>query len=361
MTIIFNLYFSIVVLAIIVLIDVFVKFRNPPVLKFFFLLLPFSIALIALINATSAVNFVFFLAPLKTSMAVAILNIFSILYFPKFKKWVLIISSSMLLFTIFLMLVNKDILPRNAFTESFRVISVDENLNVKITPLVRFIRLSFLFFVALNVGYFWYVIYKKLNLNNIYYEKIKNWTSLVFILCCSIVLMNILIGFTSNREIWINALTIFILFYILLLVLKRPGFLNHSAIKIAFGQKFNQDTDAIIDEKEFMEVFYNNRYFTNPDASLENLSKLLKANAGELSSFVNAEYQMTFNELVNKNRITYFLEVVQDPQFQNFTIDALAKKVGFSSRQHLHKPFKKFHGGKPSDLIDSVNEGGIPL
>jgi AraC-like DNA-binding protein len=355
MTIIANLYFSIVVLAFIVLVDVFVKFKNPPSLKFFFLLLPFSITLIALINATSAINFVFYLAPLKTCMAVAILNIFSILYFPKFKTGILIITTNMLLFTIFLILVNNNIIAQNAFTERFRVVSIDENLNVKITPLVRFIRFSFLFFVALNIGYFWYVIYTKHNLNNIYYEKIKGWTTLIFILCCIVILMNILIGFTSNREIWVNSLTIFILYFILLLVLKRPNFLNHSAIKIAFGQKFNIDPNAIIDDNAFNEAFYNNSYFTNSEASLENLSKLLKVNSGELSAFVQLEYQLTFNELVNKNRVSYFLDIVQDPQFQNFTIDALAKKVGFSSRQHLHKPFKKFHGGNPSDLMEATN------
>jgi len=32
----------------------------------------------------------------------------------------------------------------------------------------------------------------------------------------------------------------------------------------------------------------------------------------------------------------------------------LAKEVGFSSRQHLYKPFKKFHGGNPSDIVDAV-------
>jgi len=47
-------------------------------------------------------------------------------------------------------------------------------------------------------------------------------------------------------------------------------------------------------------------------------------------------------------------EIVQDPAYQNFTIDALAREVGFSSRQHLNKPFKKFHGGNPSDLIDAT-------
>lgn len=355
MTIIANLYFSIVVLSLIVLVDVLVKFKKPFALKVFFLFVPISIGLYALINATSAICFVFFIATLKTYMAVCVLNIFSILYFPKFKKLVLVGTLSMLAFTIFLMFVNKGIFPRNSFIDSFRVISVDENLNVEISPLIRFIRFSFLFFVALNIGYFWYVIYKKLNLNNIYYEKLKNWTSLIFILTCIVIIMNVIISFTNKPELLVNSLSVFIAFYILLLVLKRPSFLNHYANKIAFGQKFNLDDNVQIETHFFQEEFFNNRYYTNSDASLDNLSKLLKVNAGELSNFVQIEYQLTFNELVNKNRVAYFLNIVQNAAFQNFTIDALAKQVGFSSRQHLNKPFKKFHGGNPSELIDAFN------
>ena len=63
---------------------------------------------------------------------------------------------------------------------------------------------------------------------------------------------------------------------------------------------------------------------------------------------------MTFNDLVNMNRINYFIDIVNTPKYKNYTIDALAKEVGFSSRQHLYKPFKKFHGGNPSDIIDTV-------
>ena len=355
MSIISNLYFSVLVLALIVLVDVVVKFKKPRVLKFFFLLLPFSIGIIALINSTGAIEYVFYLAFFKTAMAAGILNIFSILYFPKFKRKVLAFTLCMSLFTIFLMLVNKGVIASGPFVDRFKTISVDENLNVKITPLVRLIRFMFLFVVASNIGYFWYVIYKKINLNNIYFEKIRIWTTFVFILSCFVIFANITLALTAAPPFYVNVLTLFILFYILLLVLKRPSFLNHSGVRIALGQKFNQDADIIIDQDAFNLEFYNHRYFTNQDASIEKLSLILKVNSGELSAFVMNEYEMSFNELVNKNRVAYFLEVVQNPQFQNFTIDALAKEVGFSSRQHLHKPFKKFHGGNPSDLLDGVD------
>jgi AraC-like DNA-binding protein len=58
--------------------------------------------------------------------------------------------------------------------------------------------------------------------------------------------------------------------------------------------------------------------------------------------------------LINKNRVLAFLELVKSDKVKNFTIEALSKECGFSSRFHLYNNFKKFHGGKPSDYIKSV-------
>ena len=130
--------------------------------------------------------------------------------------------------------------------------------------------------------------------------------------------------------------------------------MNTSAKKIAFGHKFNLEQEAKIDEIDFLRIFQDQHYFTNKDASLEGLANQLKVSTQNLSQFINKTYNVSFGDLVNKNRVDYFFEIVHNPDYQNFTIDALAKEVGFSSRQHLNKPFKKFHGGNPSELIDAA-------
>jgi YesN/AraC family two-component response regulator len=65
---------------------------------------------------------------------------------------------------------------------------------------------------------------------------------------------------------------------------------------------------------------------------------------------------MSFDELLNKSRVDYFVEIIKKPQFKNYTVEALALEVGFTSRQRFYQPFKKYHGGNPSDLIDIFNE-----
>jgi AraC-like DNA-binding protein len=349
-----NLYFSIVVLAIIAFVDVLVKFKNGKELKFFFLLLPFSIGIVALINSFNAIEFIYFIAFFKSCLGISLLNIFSILYFPKFKKWTLFFSVIMLTVVLFLALVNNNFFSPNRFINQFRYISIDSKLNIEITPAVRLIRLSFLFVVASHLFYFWYVIYSRLNLNNLYFAKIKTWTTLLFILSITVIVSNLLINFASDRPFWTNSLTIFIAYYLLLLILKRPSFLNTSAKKIAFGHKFNIEEEVEINELDFLNLFQDQKYFTKKDATLEGLANLLKVSSPNLSQFITKKYAMSFSDLVNKNRVNYFFEIVQDPAYHNFTIDALAREVGFSSRQHLNKPFKKFHGGNPSDLVEAA-------
>jgi YesN/AraC family two-component response regulator len=104
---------------------------------------------------------------------------------------------------------------------------------------------------------------------------------------------------------------------------------------------------------DFLNLFQDQKYYAQKEASLEGLALLLKVGSSKLSQFIAKKYDMSFSDLVNKNRVNYFFEIVQNPNYQNFTIDALAREVGFSSRQHLTKPFKKFHGGNPSDLLAS--------
>jgi AraC-like DNA-binding protein len=348
-----NLYFSIVVLAIIAFADVLVKFRNARDLKFFFLLIPASIIFIALINSFNAIKFVYFIAFFKSCLGISILNIFSILYFPKFKKWTLFFSLIMLTVVLFLTLVNNNFFPPNRFLNQFIYISIDSKLNIEITPAVRLIRLSFLFVVVSHLIYFWYVIFSRVNLNNLYFAKIKTWTTLLFILSVIVIIANIIISFTSDRTFWTNWLTVFINFYILILVLKRPSFLNNSAKKIAFGHKFNLEQEAEIDELTFLKIFQEQKYFTNKEATLDGLANQLKVSTTQLSHFITKKYDMSFSDLLNKNRVNYFFEIVQNPAYHNYTIDALAREVGFSSRQHLNKPFKKFHGGNPSDLVEA--------
>jgi AraC-like DNA-binding protein len=58
--------------------------------------------------------------------------------------------------------------------------------------------------------------------------------------------------------------------------------------------------------------------------------------------------------LINKNRVKYFIDLIAKGKSNDENLETLSQKAGFNSRHHLLRPFKKFHGGNPSDFIKAV-------
>ncbi len=352
-----NLYFSVFILSLLVLVDVLVKFKRPFILKFYFTILIFSIAVISLIFALNASKLFFLVSLFKAFTMVAFLNIYFRLFSNKFNIWIFVLSSLIIFTSVALVVfyLNSNIHEPDMINEMPQTIGIYSVLGSNNTIFLKIIRLLlFVFFIA-TLAFFSYTTSNTKGLNNIYFKKIKIWTYFIFIISIVLVIINLILSFFNPSILLMHILFNIHYMYVLILVLYRPAFLNRSALKISLGEKFNQDAIYPINESDFVYEFYTKLYFANPDASLEHFASKMGINANELYLFIYYKYSLSFLDLVNKNRIAYFLDIIQDPKFQNYTIEALAKEVGFSSRQHLYKPFKKFHGGQPSDVIDAAS------
>jgi AraC-like DNA-binding protein len=140
---------------------------------------------------------------------------------------------------------------------------------------------------------------------------------------------------------------------LLLIILYRPNFINKNGSKISFGFLFNRnDFSADIKEVDFNFHFFTSLYFKNKTADIVEFSNIMGVSKDILFKYMYFTYSMSFDELVNKARIEYFVEIIKEPKYKNYTIEALAMEIGYNSRQRFYQPFKKYHGGNPSDLID---------
>jgi AraC-like DNA-binding protein len=351
-----KIFFSISFLSVLVFFDVLVKFKRPLLLKYNFALITFCIGAASYIHSIDLFTnkYVFYIILSKAIVSSSFLNIFSILYFPNYRKWVLTISIILISFTVYSFYYNELYNPDyiNSLKSQTLVVVRSENLQLPLALKAFRVILILSFFITFFT--FLYKIINKFGMNNIYFDKIKAWTISIFILIVLMLLMYLPIPYL--RDNFYNGYFVSALFYIyiLFIILYRPAFLNKSSMKISLGDSFSKNADFIINDLDFITNFFTHFYFTNPDASLENFAKVLNVGSNDLYKFVYYKYNMTFNDLVNKHRVEYFIDIIHNPKFLNYTIDALAKEAGFSSRQHLYKPFKKFHGGNPSDLIDSI-------
>lgn len=279
-------------------------------------------------------------------LGAAILSFFSIIYQNSIKKYVIIFGLVM----VFTFLV---IMSYYSFVEP-----IDSRIQLITIPGIGFkLKLLKLFFVtvafALTVDLM-RRIFRKFQPDNLYLIQLRRWSpyflgSFLLIWTASLIRNG---GYLDSY--FYRLFSIVGDFIMLLLFLFRPKFLNRTSLRISLGDFFTRKTQGELSHDAFVEVFFTHSYFLKKETSVEELSKQLNVSPNDLANFIYKNYAMVLNDLVNKHRIIYFINLVSSGKYGHYTIDALAQESGFNSRHHLYKPFKKFHGGTPSDFMRSV-------
>jgi AraC-like DNA-binding protein len=91
--------------------------------------------------------------------------------------------------------------------------------------------------------------------------------------------------------------------------------------------------------------------FLNPKITLTQISATLQIPIKDLSYIINNHFEVRFNDYINQYRINYFSKMLNDAYLNNYTIDSLIQKAGFSSKSSFHAAFKKIHHCTPSQYI----------
>ena len=351
--------FAAFLLSIIVFIDVLLQVKRPLLLKTYFLVLVFSVGAYSFLLWLSFVNiYVLLCFPIfKFSIWASMTLILSHFYISDKKSWVywiLGIASLVLLYSITkIYFYLKDF---NYTETNFGASVIDvftQKVSFKVNLLPRFLLLLIFTGINLRIAY---LIFQKSEDTNHYYQRIRNWTKLFVLLeVMAVALFSIMNSFLISYVSG-NIVLIAIAFLLLLLVLYRPRFINTQSIKIILSNNFRREDAISLTDANFYTPFFTKHYYLQEDATLEQFCIQNKiASTEHLQDQILMKYNMTFSNLVNKNRVEYFIELVRSPKYSLYSIDALAKEAGFNSRHHLYKPFKKFHGGTPSDFINSIN------
>ncbi len=303
-------------------------------------------------------QYVFVFKLCKAILGLSVVQIFTNLYFIQHRRLANIHLISAIAFYTFLICYVQVVGYEHVFPKYNLIASVVDqrefyyNLPIYINFFVYFYFIVFNLFAL----YYIYNILFKFNYNNIYFKKIQVWTFCFFMLIVGqLILILISVTFKLPNEFKIYS-TLIITIALLLVIQYRPNFINKNGSKISLGFLFNKnDFSTDINGVDFNFHFYSNFYFKNKSADISEFSNIIGVSKEIMFNYIYFTYSMSFDELVNKSRVEYFVEIIKDPKFKNYTVEALALEVGFSSRQRFYQPFKKYHGGNPSDLIDILN------
>jgi AraC-like DNA-binding protein len=85
--------------------------------------------------------------------------------------------------------------------------------------------------------------------------------------------------------------------------------------------------------------------------TVEKLAKHLGWPARDLSGIIAEQFDLNFNDFVNRYRVRAFKLMAEKPENHKYSIMGLAEKAGFNSKASFYRAFKKECGQTPSEFF----------
>ncbi len=87
-----------------------------------------------------------------------------------------------------------------------------------------------------------------------------------------------------------------------------------------------------------------------PEMTLSEFAKRVELRPNVLSRIINEYYKMNFNQLLNEYRLRETQMMLQDPQFDKYSILGIALEAGFKSKSSFNSIFKEKLQQSPKDF-----------
>jgi len=136
---------------------------------------------------------------------------------------------------------------------------------------------------------------------------------------------------------------------------KEPGCVVEQIPADKKSELLNELERKLIQEKKYLQS----------NLTLEKLASEMEISSKYLSALVHWHYQTTFPNFINQLGISEARRILADENFHHYSIEGIAKTVGFSSKSTFHVAFKKLTGLTPSYFRETVrtlrSRGDFPL
>ena len=106
--------------------------------------------------------------------------------------------------------------------------------------------------------------------------------------------------------------------------------------------------------KRFMQ---DHQPFLKKGYCIRDLAEEIGIPAYQVSAYINQLLGVNFNEYLNRFRIQYCLQLIQNGLVSSLNLRGLAYRCGFSNRNTLTTAFKKFTGLTPSEFTRTFEPG----
>ena len=128
-----------------------------------------------------------------------------------------------------------------------------------------------------------------------------------------------------------------------------PAKYIRSGLKAAEGAAY---AETVIDYLKSEKPYLRSRL------SIQDLAQALEIPAHALSQVINEHLNGSFYDVINRHRVDEFKKRIADPQYQHFTLIAIALDCGFNSKSSFNRIFKKYEQRTPTEYVKANRGGG---
>lgn len=114
------------------------------------------------------------------------------------------------------------------------------------------------------------------------------------------------------------------------------------------------DEQADLLHEALMQLMETEKYYTEPELSLNMLASKLDVHPNYLSQIINEREGISFFDFINSMRVQEFKRLVIEKDLRQYTLISLAFECGFNSKSSFYKNFKKLTGQSPSDYVNAL-------
>ncbi len=145
--------------------------------------------------------------------------------------------------------------------------------------------------------------------------------------------------------------------------LNQPQIFTDSELLIDTGddkqkEKYEKSTltEAEIEKskKELLAIMQSKKLFLNSELTLTQLATELGITNHNLSEVINVGFNKNFYDFINSYRVDEFKERLKKPEFNHYSLLAIAFESGFSSKSSFNTIFKKYTNSTPSEYRKQI-------
>ncbi len=106
---------------------------------------------------------------------------------------------------------------------------------------------------------------------------------------------------------------------------------------------------------DLLHVMKEKKMYQRGELTLSDVARELDVHPNTLSQVINRAEEKNFFDYINDLRVEAFKKMAVHPEYQQFTLLALAHECGFNSKTSFNRNFKKAEGMSPTEFLKAAH------